>query len=170
MRNKYESYHPNNENPVDNDVPPERLPSSPSKINIGLNEPPTSAKFSLTPQVNDVMEGKNTPLESGDPKEVSNEEDDVYAEQRERIKMNMSSYDDDTDSEDGQISSESEDEIIEDMEQVAAEMKKYVELNKTVEDKESNQWVCLYLHTYLFVTSIRSYDNQWKIKEIKQND
>ena len=40
--------------------------------------------------------------------------------------MNMSSYDDDTDSEDGQISSESEDEIIEDMEQVAAEMKKYV--------------------------------------------
>ena len=49
-------------------------------------------------------------------------------------------------------------------------MKKYVELNKTVEDKESNQWVCLYLHTYLFVTSIRSYDNQWKIKEIKQND
>ena len=76
--------------------------------------------------------------------------------------MNMTSYDDDTDSEDGQISSESEDEIIEDMEQVAAEMKKYVELNKTVEDKESNQWVCLYLHTYLFVTSIRSYDNHWK--------
>ena len=64
----------------------------------------------------------------------------------------------------------SEDEIIEDMEQVAAEMEKYVELNKTVEDKESNQWVCLYFHTYLFVTSIRSYDNQWKIKEIKQND
>ena len=114
------------------------------------------------------MEGKNTPLESGYPKEVSNEEDDVYAEQRERIKMNMSSYDDDTDSEDGQISSESEDEIIENMEQVAAKMKKYVELNKTVEDKESNQWVCLYLHTYLFVTSIRSYDNHWKIKEIKQ--
>ena len=46
---------------------------------------------------------------------------------------------DDSDSEDGQISSESEDEIIEDMEQVEAEMKKYVELNKTVEDKESNQ-------------------------------
>ena len=104
-----------------------------------MNEPSTSANFSLTPQVNDVMEEKNTPLKSGDPKEVSNEEDDVYAEQRERIKMNMSSYDDDTDSEDGQISSESEDEIIEDMEQVAAEMKKYVELNKTVEDKESNQ-------------------------------
>ena len=49
-------------------------------------------------------------------------------------------------------------------------MKKYVELNKTVEDKESSQLVCLYLHKYLFVTSIRSYDNQWKIKEIKQND
>ena len=76
---------------------------------------------------------------SGDPKEVSNEEDDVYTNQRERIKMSMSSHDDDTDSEDGQISSESEDEIIEDMEQVAAEMKKYVELIKTVEDKESNQ-------------------------------
>ena len=53
--------------------------------------------------------------------------------------MNMSSYDDDTDSEDGQIRAESEDEIIEDMEQVAAEMEKYVGLNKTVEDKESNQ-------------------------------
>ena len=39
------------------------------------------------------------------------------------MNINMSSYDDDTDSEDGQISSESEDEIIEDMEQVAAEMK-----------------------------------------------
>ena len=52
---------------------------------------------------------------SCDPKEVSNEEDDVYAEQRERIKMNTSSHDDDTDSEDSQISSESEDEIIEDM-------------------------------------------------------
>ena len=115
------------------------MPSSPTKTNHGLNESSTSSNFSLTPQVNDVMEGKNTPLESGDPKEVSNEEDDVYAEQRERIKMNMSSYDDDTDSEDGQISSESEDEIIEDMEQVAAEMKKYVELNKTVEDKESKQ-------------------------------
>ena len=170
MKNKHESHHANNENKVDNDVSPERLPSSPTKINHGLNEPSTSANFSLTPQLNDVMEGKNTPLESGDSKEVSNEEDDVYAEQRERIKMNMSSYDDDTDSEEGQISSESEDEIIEVMEQVAAEMKKYVELNKTVEDKESNQWVCLYLHTYLFVTSIRSYDNQWKIKEIKQND
>ena len=48
--------------------------------------------------------------------------------------MNTSSYDDDTDSEDGHISSETEDEIIENMEQVAAEMKKYVELNKTVED------------------------------------
>ena len=85
------------------------------------------------------MEGKNTPLESGDPKEVLNEEDDVYAEQRERIKMSMSSYVDDTDSEEDQISSESEDEIIEYMEQAADEMKKCVELNKTVEDKESSQ-------------------------------
>ena len=139
VKNKHESHHANNENKVDDDVSPERLPSSPTKINYGLNEPSTSANFSLTPQVNDVMDEKNTPLESGDPKDVSNEEDDVYAEQRECIKMNMSSYDDDTDSEEGQISSESEDEIIEDMEQVAAEMKKYVELNKTVEDKESNQ-------------------------------
>ena len=43
------------------------------------------------------------------------------------------------------------------------EIKNDVELNKTVEDKESNQWVCLYLHTYLFVTSIRSYDH-WSLK------
>ena len=53
--------------------------------------------------------------------------------------MSMSSYVDDTDSEEDQISSESEDEIIEYMEQVADEMKKCVELNKTVEDKESSQ-------------------------------
>ena len=139
VKNKHESHHPNNENKVDNDVSPERLPSSPTKINHGLNEPSTSANFSLTPQVNDVMVGKNTPHGSGSPKEVSNEEDNVYAEQRERINMSMNSYDDDTDSEDGQISSESEDEFIEDMEQVAAEMKKYVELNKTVEDKKSNK-------------------------------
>ena len=139
VKNKHESHHPNNENKVDNDVSPERLPSSPTKINHGLNEPSSSANFSLTPQVNDMMEGKNTPLESADPKEVLNEEDDVYAEQREHIKMSMGSYDDDTDSEDDQISLESEDEIIEDMEQVAVEMKKYVELNKTVEDKETNQ-------------------------------
>ena len=50
----------------------------------------------------------------------------------------LSSYDD-TDSEDTQMNSESEDEIIEDIEQVAAEMKNDVECNKTVEDKESNQ-------------------------------
>ena len=165
MKNKHESHHANNEKKMDNDVSPERLPSSPTKTNHGLNEPSTSANFSLTPQVNDVMEGKNTPLESADPKEVLNEEDDVYAEQRERIKMSMSSYVDDTDSEEDQISSESEDEIIEYMEQAADEMKKCVELNKTVEDKESSQWVCLYLHKYLFVTSIRSYDNHWKIKK-----
>ena len=101
--------------------------------------------------------------------EVSNEEDYVYAEQREHIKMYMNSYYD-SGSDDDQICSESEDEIIEDMEQIAAEMKNDVELNKTVEDNKSNQWVCLYLHTYLFVTSIRSYDDHWKIKEIKQND
>ena len=83
-----------------------------------------STKFPPSPQINDVMEGKNTPLESGDPKEVSNEEDYVYAEQRKRIKEIMSSYDDDTDSEDDQINSESEDEIIDDMENVAAKMKK----------------------------------------------
>ena len=143
------------------------MSSSTTKINVELNEPSTSANFSLTPQVNDVMEGKNTPLGSGDSEEVLNEEHDVYAEQRECIKEIMSSYDD-TDSEDDQISSESEDEINVDMEQVAAEMKNNVELNKTVEDNKSNQWVCLYLHTYLFVTTIRSYDNHWKIKENKQ--
>ena len=55
------------------------------------------------------------------------------------VKMSMSSYVDDTDSEEDQISSESEDEIIEYMEQAADEMKKCVELNKTVEDKESSQ-------------------------------
>ena len=133
MKNKHESHHANNEKKMDNDVSPERLPRSPTKINHGLNEPSTSANFSFKSQVNDV-------------------------------KMSMSSYVDDTDSEEDQISSESEDEIIEYMEQAADEMKKCVELNKTVEDKESSQWVCLYLHKYLFVTSIRSYDNQWKIK------
>ena len=91
VKNKHESHHAYNENKVDNDVSPERLPSSPTKINHGLNEPSTSANFSLTSQVNDVMEGKNTPLGSGYPKEVWNEEDDVYAEQRKRIKLTMSS-------------------------------------------------------------------------------
>ena len=129
--------HLNNENQVDSDVLPEHLPSSPTKINHGLNEHSSSANFSSTPQVNDVVEGKNTPLESGDPKEVSNEEDDDYAEQREHIKMYMNSYYD-SGSDDDQICSESEDEIIEDMEQIAAEMKNDAELNKTVEDKESN--------------------------------
>ena len=52
--------------------------------------------------------------------------------------MSMRSYDD-TDSEDSQINSESENEIIEDMEQVAADMKNDIELNKTVEDKKSNK-------------------------------
>ena len=52
--------------------------------------------------------------------------------------MIMSSYDD-TDSEDDQISLESEGEINVDMEQVAAEMKNNVELNKTVEDNKSNK-------------------------------
>ena len=108
VKNKHESHHANNENKVDNDLSSERLPSSPTKINHGLNEPSTSANFSFKSQVNDV-------------------------------KMSMSSYVDDTDSEEDQISSESEDEIIEYMEQAADEMKKCVELNKTVEDKESSQ-------------------------------
>ena len=158
MKNKHESHHANNENKMDNDVSPERLPSSPTKTNHGLNEPSTSANFSLTPQINDEMKGKNTPLASADSQEVLNKEHDVDGEQRECIKEIMSSYDD-TDSEDDQISSESEDEINVDMEQVAAEMKNNVELNKTVEDNEFNQWVWLYLHTYFFVTTIRSYDN-----------
>ena len=138
VKNKHESHHANNENQVDNDVSPEQLSSSTTKINVELNEPSTSANFSLTPQVNNVTEGKNTPPGSGNSEEVLNEEHDVYAEQRECIKEIMSSYDD-TDSEDDQISSESEDEISVDMEQVAAEMKNNVELNKTVEDNKSNQ-------------------------------
>ena len=137
MKNKHESHHANNENKVDNDVSPERLPSSPTKINHGLNEPSTSANFSLTPQINDEMKGKNTPLASADSQEVLNKEHDVYVEQTECIKEIMSSYDD-TDSEDDQRSSESEDEINVDMEQVAAEMKNNVELNKTVEDNKSS--------------------------------
>ena len=135
MKNKHESHHANNENKVDNDVSPERLPSSPTKINHGLNEPSTSANFSFKSQVNDVMEGKNTPLESGDPKEVSNEEDDDYAEQRERIKMNMSSYDDDTDSEEQKVRMK----LLRIWNRLLLKWKKYVELNKTDEDKESNQ-------------------------------
>ena len=61
-----------------------------------------------------------------------------FAKQKEHNKMYMNSYYD-SGSDDDQICSESEDEIIEDMEQIAAEMKNDVELNKTVEDKESNQ-------------------------------
>ena len=121
VKNKHESHHANNENQVDNDVSPDQLPSSPTKINVGLNESSKSTKFSLSPQINDVIEGTKTPLESADLKEVSNEEEDVYAEQREHIKEIMSSYDD-SDSEDDQISSKSEDEIIESMEQVEAEI------------------------------------------------
>ena len=138
VKNKHESHQANNENQVVNDVYPKQLSSSTTKINVELNESSTSANFSLTPQINDEMKGKNTPLASADSQEVLNKEHDVYAEQREHINMNMSSYDD-TDSEDDQMSSESEDEIIEDMEQIAAEMKNDVECNKTVEDKESNQ-------------------------------
>ena len=37
------------------------------------------------------------------------------------------------------MNSESEDEIIEDMERVATEIKNHLELNKTVEDKKSNK-------------------------------
>ena len=138
VKNKHESHHANNENQVVNDVSSEQLSSSTTKINVELNESSTSANFSSTPQINDEMKGKNTPLASADSQEVLNKEHDVDGEQRECIKEIMSSYDG-IDSEDDQISSESEDEINVDMEQVAAEMKKYVELNKTVEDKESNQ-------------------------------
>ena len=122
VKNKHEPHHANNENQGVTDISPEQLSSSTTKINVEMNEPSTSANFSLTPQVNNVMEGKNTPLGSGDSEEVLNEEHDVYAEQSECIKEIMSSYDD-TDSEDDQISSESEDEISVDIEQVAAEMK-----------------------------------------------
>ena len=87
VKNKHEFNHANNENQVDNDVSPDQVASSPQKINVGLNESSKSAKFSLSPQINDVMEGKNTPLGSGDPKEVSNEENDVYAEQRKCINV-----------------------------------------------------------------------------------
>ena len=138
VKNKHESHHPNNENQVDNDVSLERLPSSPTKMNVELNEPSTSTKFSPTPQVNEVMEGIKRSHGRGESKEVSNEKDDVYAEQREHIKMYMNSYYD-SGSDNHQRCSESEDEIIEDMEQVAPKMKNHVELNKTVEDKESNQ-------------------------------
>ena len=114
VKNKHESHHLNNENQVDNDVSLEQLPSSPTKMNGGLNEPSTSTKFSPTPQVNDKMEGTNPPLgcddDDNDSKEVSNEEDDAYAEQRERIKMIMSSYDD-AELKDSQINSEREDQI-----------------------------------------------------------
>ena len=136
---------------------PEIFSSSPIKINVRLK---TSKTFSLSPQLNqpDEMEGINTPLGSGgddnDSKVVSNEEDNVYADQREHIKLTMSSYDD-ADSEDCQIDSESEDEIIENMEQVAAGMKSDVELDKTAED--TNEFVCIYIHI-LFITSIGSYE------------
>ena len=72
MKNKHESHHANNENQVDNDVSPDQLPSSPTKINVRLNEPSKSTKFSLSPQINDVIKGTKTPLESADSKEVSN--------------------------------------------------------------------------------------------------
>ena len=138
VKNKHESHHANNENQVVNDVSPEQLSSSTTKINVELNESSTSANFSLTPQINDEMKGKDTPLARADSQEVLNKEHDVDGEQRECIKEIMTSYDD-TDSEDDQRSSESEDEINVDMEQVAAEMKNNVELNKTVEDNKSNQ-------------------------------
>ena len=76
-KNKHESPHPNNENQVGKDISLEQLPTSPTKMNVGLNEPSTSTKFSPTPQVNEVMEGTKRPHGSGDSKEVSNEKDDV---------------------------------------------------------------------------------------------
>ena len=116
VMDKHESHYLNNENQVDTDVSHEKLPSSPTKINVGLNDPLISTKCSLSPQVNqhDEMEGTNPSLgcdeDDNDSNEVSNKEDDVYAEQRERIKIIMTSYDD-TDSEDSQINSERENEI-----------------------------------------------------------
>ena len=62
----------------------------------------------MSPQVDVVIEGTNTPLGSGDSTEVLNEEDDAHAEQRERIKVIITSYDD-TDSQESRISSESKD-------------------------------------------------------------
>ena len=56
--NKHESHHANNENQVDTDVSSDQLSSSTTKINVGLNEPSTSANFSLTPQVIDVTHRK----------------------------------------------------------------------------------------------------------------
>ena len=109
VMDKHESHYLNNENQVDTDVSHEKLPSSPTKINVGLNESLKSTKFSPSPHINDVIEGTNTPLESADSKEVSNEKEDVYADQIEHIKEIMSSYDD-SDSEDDQISWENKEE------------------------------------------------------------
>ena len=49
VKNKHESHHANNENQVVNDVSPEQLSSSTTKINVELNESSVSASFSLTP-------------------------------------------------------------------------------------------------------------------------
>ena len=46
VKNKHESLHPNNENQVNNEVSPERLPYSPTKINAKLK---TSTKILQSP-------------------------------------------------------------------------------------------------------------------------
>ena len=75
---------------------------------------PQNFQCHLKVNQHDEVEVINTSLRSGrddnDSKEVLNEEDDVYAEQRERIKMIMSSYDD-AESKDCQMNSEREDQI-----------------------------------------------------------
>ena len=102
-KRKQESYNPNNEDQVGNDVSHEILSSYSTKINGGTNETLTSTNLSLSPQINqhDEMDGTYQPHGSdgddNDSKEVLKKEDVAYDEHREQIKMIMSSY---TDSED----------------------------------------------------------------------
>ena len=52
-----------------------------------------------------------------------------------------------SDSDQSEIDTKNDDEIIEDMEQAAVDMKRDVEFDKTDEDKESDKWDYLYLCT-----------------------
>ena len=52
-----------------------------------------------------------------------------------------------SDSDQSEIDTKNDDEIIEDKEQAAVDMKRDVELDKTDEDKESDKWDYLYLYT-----------------------
>ena len=85
-----------------------------------------------------MKESKQQEKETQELKQKLVEARKVRFETEAKYQEMLSSYDD-TDSEDSQMNSESDDEIIEDMERVATEMKNHVELNKTVEDKKSNQ-------------------------------